>query len=224
MKNNKYKELITAKISNLENEIKTLRDEKKAERPEITLDSSDFGKIFRLTAKANMLKKGTDKDFIIDENNKHVINQLYFYISNSDKFEGDLNKGILLIGKIGTGKTLIMNTIIDMISMFSNKIFTCKHAIELSKIANSEYIEMNKKKPMFVDDIGKESKQSNDYGTVFSPITDLFAMRYNYGAWTFATSNYTLEKGLTGHYGETITDRFKEMFNVFILKGNSRRV
>ena len=121
-------------------EIKTLREEKKAERPVITLDSTDFGKIFRLNAKANMLKKGTDKDFIIDENNKHVINQLYFYISNIEYqekivikdnkevkeitgFKGDLNKGILLIGKIGTIKCTIIGLITMILRLVNHLVF-----------------------------------------------------------------------------------------------------
>ncbi|MDR1583417.1 MAG: hypothetical protein LBS55_09215 [Prevotellaceae bacterium] len=46
----------------------------------------------------------------MDENNESVIKQLYCYATNNPSFEGDLNKGILLQGKYGCGKTILLET------------------------------------------------------------------------------------------------------------------
>ena len=83
-------------------------------------------------------------------------------------------------------------------------------------------VEYYKLKPMFIDDIGKETKEVRDYGTIVNPVPDLFSVRYDFGAWTLATCNYK-PKELTEFYGETIVDRFKEMFNYLVLTGKSRR-
>ena len=62
----------------------------------------------------------------------------------------------------------------------------------------------------------------NDFGNKIQPIADLISFRYDNGALTHATCNYKIDT-LTEFYGLTTTDRFKEMFNIIELKGESFR-
>lgn len=46
--------------------------------------------------------------FVVDANNDEAITQICFYFARDRRFMGDLNKGLLLSGSLGTGKTHIM--------------------------------------------------------------------------------------------------------------------
>ena len=210
-------------LANLQMEIDNKQIELDKRKPKIPLSAPQFKDLFLKIATLIIAKRGIDKEFVIDNENKKIINQLYYYITKSKEFNGDFSKGVLIIGNLGTGKTLIIKTIIEIISLFLNIKFETYHAIALLKFLQNNDDKFLEKRPLFIDDLGKETKSVNNYGTISSPISDLFALRYEFGGWTFATSNFTLEKGLKSHYGETITDRFKEIFNIITLSGESRR-
>jgi DNA replication protein DnaC len=209
-------------IEILKDELNKSRYEIKNSRAFLNLSTEHFKEVFILNAEIILAKKNQLKEFIIDEDNKEVINQLYFYLIGSERFEGDLYKGIMLSGNIGSGKTLIMNSFLKIIEDLSIKIITKLHSKAIASHLKEKGEDYLNKRPLFIDDIGKESKIVNDYGTVKNTIPDLFALRYDFGAWTFATCNYKSPE-LKEFYGETIFDRFKELFNNMKLTGNSRR-
>lgn len=209
-------------ITNLQDELTEERNNIKKMRAFVKIDANQFKEIFILNAEIILAKKNQEKTFIIDENNKEVINQLYFYLIGSDRFKGDLYKGIFLSGNIGSGKTLILNSFLKIIEDLSIKVVTKLHSKAIASFLKENGESYLNQRPLFIDDIGKEAKTVNDYGTVKNTIPDLFALRYDFGSWTFATCNYKSDK-LTEFYGETIFDRFKEFFNNMELSGNSRR-
>jgi DNA replication protein DnaC len=215
MELNKHIELLKDELTNTRKDIKN-------SRVFIKMSPEQFKEIFILNAEINLSKKNQDKQFIIDEDNKHIINNLYYYLIGSDRFEGDIYKGLFISGNIGTGKTLIMNSFVKIIEDISIKNVTKLHSKAIAKHLKDNGEDNLNKRPLFIDDIGKETKVVNDFGTIKNTIPDLFALRYDEGAWTFATCNYK-SKDLIDFYGETIFDRFKEMFNNFELSGNSRR-
>jgi len=95
------------------------------------------------------------------------------------------------------------------------------HSKELAaKLVDNEVLIDNLKRPLFIDDLGKESLEANNFGTKIQPIADLISLRYDLGSMTFVTTNYKMET-LTKFYGITTTDRFKEMFNIMELGGES---
>ena len=194
----------------------------KSRRIYIRMNTDEFKEIFILNARIEMAKRNKDAEFIIDENNKDVINQLYFYLVGSDNFKGDLNKGLMLSGEVGTGKTMVLNSFLTIVEQLSNKIITKMHSKKIASYLKEKGDDYLNRRPLFIDDLGKEAKIVNDFGTVKNTIPDLFALRYDNGAWTFATNNYSFDT-LKEFYGETIVDRFKEMFNNLHLKGESRR-
>jgi len=158
-------------------------------------------------------------DFIVDAENKDIINQLFFYLNKSDKFNGDFEKGILLIGAIGSGKTVIMDSFCKVVLNYGRKIITKIQALDMVKIAQEIDSGYNKK-PMYIDDIGKEPIEILHYGSMMRPFEDLLDTRYRNNAITFGTSNLTLDDM---KYNKHTKDRIKEMFNIIILSGKSRR-
>jgi len=61
---------------------------------------SDFQSLFCTFGAVCLLNRNQNKNFVIDENNEQVIKQLYYFATSNASFEGDLNKGILLQGKL----------------------------------------------------------------------------------------------------------------------------
>lgn len=179
----------------------------------------------------NIVKKNNPTaQFIIDDNNKDVLNQFYYYITGSNDFKGNLHKGIMLVGGFGGGKTTLIRLLSELYGRLNNRVFTFISAIELTEIIKQEYDEDNpqkhisyyEKRPLIIDEVGKENKSVMVYGTLHEPMKDLITMRYNNNAFTLGTTNYSL-KTLTSGYGEYLGERLLEMFNFIELKGNSRR-
>ena len=158
--------------------------------------------------------------FTVDESNKEVINQLYYYLVGSDKFTGNLVKGILLLGVIGNGKTVLMESFVEVFNLASNKIITYIHAKDISRIIVDKELGYLNKRPLFIDDIGKEQEAIKNYGTTIHPFEDVINERYKNFGLTFGTSNYKLEDL---PYDKHTLDRMKQMFNIIVLPGKSRR-
>ena len=138
------------------------------------------------------------------------------YIKGYKEFKGDLNKSILLSGAIGTGKTLMILSVINIIEAGSNKIITKMHAKKMDKMIKSQEKGYYDQRPLFIDDLGREPKEANTYGNKSEPLIDLISVRYDLGAWTFATTNFK-DETLTSFYGAAIVDRFNEMFNKLVI-------
>ena len=177
-----------------------------------------FSKIF--IASATNKIHSTEESYIVDNENKDVINQLFYFLNNSVLFIGDPIKGILLIGAIGGGKTVLMESFIDIFNEISGKIVTCINSKDLVEIQKKHGFDYFNKRPLFLDDIGKEQTTYNTYGTVSKPMEDLINDRYKTAGLTFGTSNLKLED--MPYNGHTI-DRMRQMFNVIILPGKTRR-
>lgn len=179
-----------------------------------------YKKLFLKFAADYLSFKGTDQSFIVDKDNTTVINQLYLYLVGSKDFDGNLNNGIILIGKIGSGKTLLMH-------IFSGIVYECLelnlkfvHSKDIESIVAEKGIVHFDHRPIIIDDIGKEQEQIKDFGTIRKPFEDLIAYRYGKHNITFGTSNLTLTDMPYSHHTK---DRLKEICNIVELPGNSRR-
>jgi DNA replication protein DnaC len=153
--------------------------------------------------------------FKIDDHNRELINQMYLYSVGSDKFEGDLSKGLYLFGSIGTGKTLILKATCAILDKYTIKNIPFLTAKKLEKLiiekGEGVFAELEKK-PLFLDDIMKEEKEVVHYSQKHYPFIDLMSLRYDTGAWTFLTSNYR-ETSVEEFYGKMIFSRMKSMLN-----------
>lgn len=187
---------------------------------------SNVEKQVRFKAKCNSTEFATaflgyfSFPFIVDELNTGVINQLFYYLNKSENFQGNPEKGIMLVGSIGSGKTVIMDSFISVIEIYGRRIIEKIQAGDITKIiadGNDHY----NKRPIYIDDLGKEPLEFVHYGSVLRPFEDFLDIRYRNSAITFATSNLSLDDM---KYNKHTKDRIVEMFNILVLPGKSRRV
>jgi len=184
-----------------------------------TVPVSKFSEMFIDSATRRI--HSTEDSYIVDDENKDAINQLYYFINDSVLFTGDNIKGILMIGAIGGGKTVLMESFIDVFNEVSGKVVICINSKDLIDVQKKYGFDYLHKRPLFIDDIGKEQTTINTFGTVSKPMEDLINDRYKTAGLTFGTSNLKLEDM---PYNKHTIDRMKQMFNVIVLPGNSRRV
>ena len=195
------------------------------------------------------IARSIEPNFEYTEDNKKIFKLFLLYFSGNILFEdnckiltgtkGSLSKGLLLIGSVGVGKTLIFNIFKEYTAMLKNNSFQFHNAIDIIdnvNITGVEYLEKfsdnyiveNMPKPitMYIDDIGSKNEEVNHYGSKSNVIEDLLSIRYNvfskYNKLTHSSTNLYSE-GLKENYDARIIDRIKEMFNIIELKGESFR-
>ena len=182
------------------------------------LKPSEYAILFKKLANDQM--KFSEQEFVVDDDNKGIINNLYFYLMNSGKCEWDLNKGIIIIGAIGCGKTIIMETFVTIFNLATNKHIMKFQSKEIPNEINERGLDFFNKRPIYIDDIAKEPSKSLNYGTLETPMSDIIEKRYKSNALTLATSNLELKDM---KYENHIKDRISQMFNIVKMKGKSRR-
>lgn len=199
------------------------------------ISDEQYWKLIKCKAEEIFTVRGLNREYCVDDYNKNVIRQLYYYlIGDQDKCEWNIHKGIYMMGKIGCGKSVLMYAHLSVQDMLTQKITKSVHSKQLIDLIKSEGIDALKIRPLFIDELGRENLESKDWGNVIKPVVDLFALRYEFGGRTYATSNFTLdtlestrdENGkVTGQrYGNFIRTRMDEMFNIVVLPGENRRL
>jgi len=173
-----------------------------------------------------LAKRHSPDTFYWDDDNREVIQQLYLYLIGHKACKLDINRGIYMMGAIGSGKTVLMKSFIQVQDYLTKHSTLMVHSKNLFDLIKEKGIRFLSERPMFIDDLGRENLEESDFGRKVKPIVDLFSQRYENGARTFATSNFKIET-LSGTddrgYGKFITSRMQEMFNVIELPGKSRR-
>lgn len=190
-----------------------------------------------LSVKVNEIfaQRGVFRQFEIDKYNKEVIRQLYYYLTgNQEKCEWNINKGIYMMGKVGCGKSVLMYAHLAVQDALTKKMTKSIHAKQLIDVITKDGIDSLKTTPLFIDEMGRENLEMRDYGNIVKPVVDLFAIRYEHGGRTYATSNFTLDtleasRDDRGNikevrYGNFIRTRMDEMFNIVTLPGDNRRL
>lgn len=186
--------------------------------------------------------------FTIDQHNTAIFDLLCMYFSLDKDFPAtainmgiknpSLDKGILLFGGYGSGKTWMMQ-------LFEKNKSQCYVTINAKNIAdkyevsggeNSELINpitnpVNDAEHFYqpytgicIDDIGTEDVKNN-YGNKKNVIGDLIELKYakgKCGRLLHGTTNLTA-KELNEFYGDRIISRMREVFNIIHLPGSDRR-
>ena len=134
------------------------------------------------------------------------------------------NKNLLFIGSVGTGKTTLINAFIQLIEQNSNIVIRKYNATEFYHqfVDNPNILIDNYKRPLFIDDIGKEPARTKIYGSEMTFLEFLLSKRYELRSWTFLTSNLEIQE-LKAYYGDYMMDRVLQTFNIFKFRGQSFR-
>lgn len=188
--------------------------------------------------------------FELDIQNKTVFELLCYYFSNDRQFVSaatglglknpSLEKGILLMGNFGVGKTALMK----LFRTNQRQPFRIHGAKDIANLFESdgqdaieEYNKLyrnpvndpecfyKKESGLCIDDIGTEDLKIN-YGNKKNVVGDIIETRYNWknmGVFFHATTNLTVQQ-LTDFYGGRVLSRMRETLNFIELPGNDRRV
>lgn len=167
------------------------------------------------------------KELIVNNNNKRLITAICFFLSNDIRFETELgysfNKGLLVRGVSGLGKTFLFNCVKD------NELspITIYSMIELSEIVKSEgYLELPLNTGItYLDDVGTEEHTINHYGTKINFFKNFIEKYYlnntTYNRLIISTNNNFSE--IEAKYGFRVRSRIKDMFNIIDVTGNDMR-
>ena len=182
-------------------------------------------------------------EFIIDQHNEKAMDILSLWITRDESFEKIysgmfLDKGFLLIGATGTGKTNLMNYFNRFLKhLQSNYNFKFHIVWEFADSFSKEGVKcfegINSGNRYFdelcmIDSRLKEPKKEivQYFGNKIIVGEELILMRYNAlkfnGYQSHFSTNATLDE-LKFIYGERAYSRLKEMCNVIVLGGDDKR-
>ena len=144
--------------------------------------------------------------------------------------------GVMFCGPCGNGKTTMLYTLqsaindlhkqghfdfLDREFRVSMQIVDAKDIVNIAKdwkAANN----LRQRDMLAIDDLGKEPTEVLDYGNVLGPVIDLLEYRYQQQLFTAVTTNLTSVE-IRDKYRSRIADRFNEMMQVIIFRGESYR-
>lgn len=100
----------------------------------------EFWKLLKAKAEAIMMQRGIKSAFIVDQYNKDIIRQLYYYLTGDVRnCRWNVHKGIYLMGKVGCGKSLLMYSYLSVQDYLTRKITETIHAKQLIELLQSVY-------------------------------------------------------------------------------------
>ncbi len=194
------------------------------EKPPVSLTVDQLREAF--IARASHIAR---KEFIIDNYNRSILEKLFLYFTASDQAKQagiDLNKGILLMGGLGTGKSTIMRCF-SKNQHTSYKFVTCMHLtydfVEhgfsvIKEHCRNETIARNQywqtELGVCYDDMGTEEERRR-YGDKVNAMTEIILNRYDSVPhnMTHITTNLNAND-IEKFYGARVRSRMREMFNI----------
>lgn len=200
----------------------------------------------------NICLAGQRRQYVVDEHNKDVLRFLLYYFNDCDLCESvfpgkrhKVSKNILLMGGVGTGKTLMMQIFSEYLRYTNNPNFF--HNLSVTQMVNYYTIHNNLDRYTFneenstgfmpqpmnvcLNDIGIESKLF--FGMDTKQLTNEFIHARNeiwtmtapdqrkFGHLTTNLDKKQLEEEFADQFGR-LKDRFKT-YNILTLTGESRR-
>jgi len=172
-------------------------------------------------------------EFRVDDENREVVNLLYLYATRNPQFEQkgySLDKGLMLIGNVGTGKTGLIKTLQRfMLHKQEQLAFALKPAWEVAAgfgIDGYEVFSRYRKKHWCFDELGLVDKETiMHFGNKLNVSEMLILERYNLftqGYLTHFTTNLS-DSRIKEVYDLRTYSRLKEMCNFLVLIGTDRR-
>jgi hypothetical protein len=215
--------LFAGNVAKLEEQISEKERNMRSFKSYFSMSYDDFKQLLVSHAYEIMLRRSVRREYVIDQYNEPIMRQLYLYFTNSPHCAWNLNAGLIFGGKLGCGKSLMMMAYLRISDQYSRKLTTSIHSNSLSGLIKQNGIETYTRRPLFIDELGREESEVKDYGNIVKPVIDLFGQRYEEGARTYATTNFKYES-LEKFYGEFIRTRMEEMMTYIQFPGDSRRL
>jgi len=190
-------------------------------------------------------------EFVLDNDNHDTFDLLcHYFTGNVDGFMKQaklmgvempsIDKGILLAGNFGTGKTVLMKlfgknnrqvyfirpakTISNQYLTSKEKVIPEEYLVPFKNAINDAATFFQPLSGLCIDDLGSENEKNN-FGNKVNVIGDLIEARYHdkfTGVFLHATTNLSSDE-LVAFYGERVVSRMKEIFNFVELSGEDRR-
>ncbi len=159
--------------------------------------------------------------WVIDDENREAVTTCAAWFAREPRPGLDLNKGLLLAGNVGTGKTFLLRIIREAI--VAGYGFPARFEIEpCSKVAaafakhGARALETWKygSKVAF-DDLGTEVAASH-FGKPREVMEEVITARYDSGMWSHFTTNLTPEE-IAAKYSTRVASRLWHMCNIVLL-------
>lgn len=213
-------------------------------KTEIKIDVNELFTVFK-----NTFLELNGKKFELNDVTRENIAPFLYYFSKNEKFfkcknlsnlsKPSFDKGLLVIGDFGNGKTSVFKTFEKIFKNIPGYIFTGYSAnhvvVEYEKCTNDilrkEFEQKMFKGKRYFDDVKTERTASN-YGKV-NIFKEILEERYNQKSLTYISCNYKegfpndINEALSEFgekYGGRVYDRLFEMFNIIEFKGKSFRI
>lgn len=163
------------------------------------------------------------KKFDVEKSDLQLIYKLLCYsirdLEACKKYNLDLNKGILLIGPVGCGKTSLLTLLNEF--NFPHFKYQVKSTRDIAAEFNKDGFEVihrygRREKVICLDDLGIENNAKhfgNECNTIGEILLHRYDMHVNYGIVTHATTNLNSEE-LEKLYGSRVRSRLRSMFNL----------
>lgn len=171
------------------------------------------------------VRKIADRGRILEEENETAdkIRKVAKWLTSSTK------PGLLLYGKTGTGKTVLMDSLKEVLMLGRQSgtvhFVTAKNMFDFYCEDSGRYrYERLRSAPIdLIDDLGCEPSRCIIFGVDYEPIRDFFYKRYDQQLITVVSTNLG-DKQLADTYGERVWDRISETFDRITFQGDSFRV
>lgn len=179
----------------------------------------------------NNLPKG--REMRLTKDYHRIYTTLCKYFSADETCELDLDKGLLLMGCVGDGKTMLMRAF-QKNQRQSYKVVAASdiaedykaHGVEVLKTYryNQKMIRNrfgHTEHAWCIDDIGAESIYKN-YGDPLNVVEYIVTKRFDEGLLTHFTTNLSADELKSG-YGDRVASRLRQMVNVVLLPDEDLR-
>ncbi|WP_299576636.1 hypothetical protein [uncultured Sunxiuqinia sp.] len=207
----------------LQQQIKEKAYQLRTYKASIPMNYEVFKQLITYYAQEILVQRSVNAQYTIDRHNGPIIKQLYLYFTNNPECAWNLNAGLVFGGKIGCGKSVLMMAYLNLSNEYSRRRTTMVHSKTLAGLIKQKGMEFYEKRPLFIDELGREESEVKDFGNVIKPVIDLFALRYEAGSRTYATTNFNFD-GLEKFYTAFIRSRMEEMMTLVHMPGESRRL
>lgn len=178
------------------------------------------------------------KNYVVDDENQTVIQELIHYFAQTGQGKLSPNKGIVLAGNVGSGKTLLMETFNVLVRRTQPFYKTTARQVAKDYAADGltalvRYLKQFRKTPkglvpvdFLFDDLGAEDNKKH-YGNEANVMAEIIYDRYElftrYATRTHFTTNLTTDE-LEEKYGTRAFSRLCQMCNFMVLGNGENSV